>query len=79
MTACITVDANKAVRPHAALDVGADLSLDEMCHRGAVPLRSGEEGLELVPDDFVKERLFSAEWRSYSITRGPSDRIETAR
>jgi hypothetical protein len=53
VAACITVDANKAVRQHAALDVGADLSLYEMCHRGAVPLRSGEEGLELVPDDFV--------------------------
>ena len=57
VAACITVDAKKAVRKHAELNVDVDLSLDEMCHRGAVPPRSGEEGLEFVPDDFVKERL----------------------
>ncbi len=57
MAASIAVDAKKAVRKHAALEVGAELALDEMRHRGAVPPRSGEEGLELVPDDFVKERL----------------------
>ena len=57
MAACITVDVKKAVRKHAELNVDVDLSLDEMCHGGAVPPRSGEEGLEFVPDDFVKERL----------------------
>ena len=40
VAASIAVDAKKAVRKHAALDVGAELSLDEMCHRGAVPPRS---------------------------------------
>ena len=57
MTAAVAMDTQKAVREHAALEVGAEFALDEAGHGRTIAPRSGEEGLELLPDDFVKERL----------------------
>jgi hypothetical protein len=57
VTASIAVDAKKAVSRDAALDVGAELTFDEVGHGGAIAPGSGEEGLELIPDPLVKECL----------------------
>ncbi len=57
VTAAVAMDTQKAVRKHAALEVGAEFALDEAGHGRTIAPRSGEEGLELLPDDFVKERL----------------------
>jgi hypothetical protein len=40
---------------HAAFEVGTDLALDEAGDGRTVPTRTRQEGLELFPDDFVKE------------------------
>ncbi len=42
---------------NSAFQVGTDLALDEAGHGSAIAPRSGEEGLDLLPDDLVKERL----------------------
>ncbi len=57
MTAAVAMDTQKAVGEHTAFEIGADLALDEAGHGRTIAPRSGEEGLELLPDDFVKERL----------------------
>ena len=57
MDAGIAVDAQEAVREHAALEVAPDLPLDEAGDGGARRSRSGEEGSELRANDFVEEGL----------------------
>jgi len=45
------------VSENSAVQVGAEFALDEAGHRRTIASGSGEEGLELLPDNFVKERL----------------------
>ncbi len=51
------MQAEKTVSENSAVQVGAEFALDEAGHRRTIASGSGEEGLELLPDDFVKERL----------------------
>ena len=57
VAAGVAVDTEEAVGEHAALEIGADLALDEAGDGGAPRSHSGEEGDELRADDFVKEGL----------------------
>jgi len=58
VSACTAVDAKESVGEDAALEIAADLALDEAGDGRPRRPRSGEEGLEFIPHDFVKERLF---------------------
>ncbi len=51
------MQAEKTVSENSAFQVGTDLALDEAGHGSTIAPRSGEEGLDLLPDDLVKERL----------------------
>ena len=51
------MQSKKTVSDNSASQIGADLALDEAGHGRTIAPRSGEKGLELLPDDFVKERL----------------------
>jgi len=55
--AAVAVQSKKTVSENSAVQIGAEFALDEAGHGRAIAPRSGEEGLELLPDDFVKERL----------------------
>jgi hypothetical protein len=52
------MDTQKTMGEDPALEIGANLSLDEPCDGRALPSRASQEGLELLADDFVKKRLF---------------------
>ncbi len=43
---------------YPALQIGADLSLDEPGNRGTLPPRPSQEGFELFTNDLVQKRLF---------------------
>ena len=51
------VHTQEPVREDAAVEIGADLALDESGHRCARLPCAGEEGLELFADHLVEERL----------------------
>jgi hypothetical protein len=51
------VQSKKTVSENSAVQIGAQFALDEASHGCTVAPGSGEEGLELLPDDFVQERL----------------------
>ena len=51
------MDTQESMREHTAFEIGAELSLDEVCYGHAVAIRTRQEGLELFAHDFVKERL----------------------
>jgi hypothetical protein len=51
------VQAQKTVRENSAFQIGTDLAFDEAGHGRAIAPGPGEEGLELLPDDFVKKCL----------------------
>ena len=55
--AVVAAHAEEPVREDAAVEVGADLALDEPRYRRARLACLGEEGLELFADDLVEERL----------------------
>lgn len=54
---CVAVDAQKAMSQHAALEVGADLALDEASDRRPRRLRPCDEGCELFTNDAMKESV----------------------
>ena len=51
------MQSKKTVSENSAVQIGAQFALDEASHGCTVAPGSGEEGLELLPDDFVQERL----------------------
>ena len=51
------MQAKKASRKDAAIEIGADFALDEASNWGSLFACIGEEGLERLSDDFVKKRL----------------------
>ena len=53
----VAMNTQESMSEHAALEVGAELALDEARRGCTIAAGSGEEGLELLPDDFVKESL----------------------
>jgi hypothetical protein len=53
----VAVHAEEAVREDAAVEVGAELALDEPGYRRARLACTTEKGLELFADDAVEERL----------------------
>ena len=57
MAAVVAVHAEEPVRQHAAIEVGADLALDEPRHRRTRLVCASQKGLELFADDLVEERL----------------------
>jgi len=50
------VQAQEASREDATIDVGAELAFDESGDRRALLSPAREEGLEVLSDDFVKQR-----------------------
>jgi len=52
------MNSQESMSQDAALEIGADLALDEAGDGRPRRSRASEEGLELIPHDFVKERLF---------------------
>ncbi len=57
MAAPVAMNSQETVGEHAAVQIGTDLALDEAGDGHVRRSCSGEEGLELVANDFVKERL----------------------
>ncbi len=57
MATRVAVEAEKAVREHAAAEEGAKLLLDEAWCRLFSERRTGEEAFELLAHDLVKEGL----------------------
>jgi hypothetical protein len=57
MATCVAVDAQKAMSQHAALEVGADLAINEASDRRARRLRPCDEGCELFTNDAIKESV----------------------
>jgi len=53
----IAVESQEAVGQHAALEIGPYLTLDEAGDGCALLACAREEGLEVLSDDFVKQRL----------------------
>ena len=53
----VAVHADESMSQHAALEVRADLALDETGDGGALRSRTSEEGDELRADDLVEKRL----------------------
>ena len=53
VAAVIAVDPDESSGEHAAVEVGTQLSLDESRDGCTLLTSPGEEGLELLPDDFV--------------------------
>ncbi len=54
----IAMDTQKSMREGPALEIGADLSLDESGDGGALPSRASQEGLEFIANDFNGEVSF---------------------
>lgn len=57
VAAIVAVDAEESMNEYAALEIDADLALDEPGGRHASGARPRNEGLELSANHFVKERL----------------------
>jgi hypothetical protein len=57
MAAFVAMDAQESVGEYAALEIGPDLPLDEAGDRRTRRTGAFEEGLEVVADDAVEERL----------------------
>ncbi len=51
------MQSKETVSENSAVQIGTQFALDEAGHRRAIAPGSGEEGFELLPDDFAKERL----------------------
>jgi hypothetical protein len=51
------VQAEKTASENSAAEIGAEFALDEAGHGRTIAPGSGEEGLEPLAGDFVKERL----------------------
>jgi len=58
VSAGVAMHPQKSMRENPALEISADLSLDESGNRRALPSRASQEGLELFADDFVEKCLF---------------------
>ena len=52
------MDTQESMSEYPALQIGADLSLDEPGNRGTLPPRPSQEGFELFTNDLVQKRLF---------------------
>jgi hypothetical protein len=52
------MDTQKTMSEYPALEIGADLSLDEPGDGRALPSRPSQEGFELFTNDLVQKRLF---------------------
>ncbi len=57
----IAMDTQESMSEYPALQIGADLSLDEPGNRGTLPPRPSQEGFELFTNDLVQKRLFGLE------------------
>jgi hypothetical protein len=57
VAAIVAVYPDETPGEHAAVEVGTQLSLDESRDGCTLLTSPGEEGLELLPDDFVEQRL----------------------
>jgi hypothetical protein len=58
VAAVVAVHTQEPVRQHAPVEMGADLALDEPCHRRSRLACASQKRLELSADDVVEERLF---------------------
>ena len=57
VAAFVAVQTEEAMSQHAALEIGAELALDETGHRSPPRLRAGQEGLEFRLDDAIEDAL----------------------
>jgi hypothetical protein len=57
VTAGIAVETQEAVGEYAAGQVGPHLTFDEAGDGSTLAARAGEEGLEVLADDFMEQRL----------------------
>jgi hypothetical protein len=51
------VQAKKTSGENATIEIGAEFAFDEASHGCSLLARVREKGLEILPDDFVEERL----------------------
>ncbi len=71
MAAGIAVQSEKASSEDSAIEVGAQLALHEASDWRALLVRIGKEGLEILSDDFVEQRLL----RLVSLVRCHADPV----
>ncbi len=78
MAAAVAVHAEKALCEDAAVEMGAELALDEARHRCVLLAGADQEGLELLADDLVQERLLGGVALVLEHAASPRDRAWAA-